>query len=263
MTERVKPGAFCWFELITTDQDAARTFYSALFGWTPNDIPMGPGGSYTIFRRGDRDTAAAYAMPPEYRAQGMPPNWLLYVLVDSADASASRAAMLGGAVTVEPLDVMDQGRMAVIADPVGARLAVWQPKQHIGVSSYGEIGAVGWADLQTRDQEKAAAFYAALFGWQMVSGGSMEPAKPGDYYHIVNGGDMIGGIPPAGQVDPDAYPAWLMYVEVTDCAASTKKAASLGARAYVDTMAIGENGLISILADPQGAVFAIHESAKR
>ena len=263
MSTQVKVGAFCWFELIANDQEAAKAFYAALFGWTPNDIPVGPDGSYTIFRRGDRDTAAAYAMPREYREQGMPPNWLLYVLVENTDAAAARASALGGSVAVEPVDVMDQGRMAVIADPLGARIALWQPKQHIGTSSYGEIGAVGWADLQVRDQVKAAAFYASLFGWQMVGGGSMQPAKPGDYYHIVNGGDMIGGIPPAEQVDPHAHPAWLMYVEVADCAASTRNAASLGARAYVDTMAIGENGTISVLADPQGAVFAMHESAKR
>jgi predicted enzyme related to lactoylglutathione lyase len=256
------PGAFCWFELVTTDHGAAKSFYSALFGWTPSDLPVGPDGSYTIFRRGDRDTAAAYAMPAEYRAQGMPPNWLLYVMVENADASAARASELGGSIAVEPLDVMDQGRMAVIADPLGARLALWQPKQHGGVSTYGEIGAIGWADLQVRDQVRAADFYSALFGWKMVEGKTMKPANPGDYYHIVNGSDMIGGIPPAEHVDPHAPPAWLMYVEVTDCAASTRQAVTLGGRSYVDTMAIGENGRISVIADPQGAVFALHESAR-
>ena len=106
MTAMLKPGAFCWFELATTDREAAKAFYSTLFGWTPADQSMGPSGAYTIFRLGDRDAAAAYAMPPEFLAQGMPPNWLVYVRVESADAVAERAASLGANVGVKPFDVM-------------------------------------------------------------------------------------------------------------------------------------------------------------
>ncbi len=262
-TVDTRPGSFCWFELTTTDQPAARSFYASLFGWVPADTPMGPGEVYTIFRLDGRDAAAAYTMRPEPRAQGVPPNWLVYVQVEDAGASAARAASLGGTVVVAPLDVMEQGRMAVIADPGGAMFAIWQPKQHTGIRAWREIGAVGWADLQVRDQEQAGAFYSALFGWQMTGGTSMTAAKPGEYFHIVNGADMIGGIPPAGQVDPNAHPAWVMYVEVADCAASTKRAVSLGGRAYVDTMEVGESGRISVIADPQGAVFALHESVTR
>jgi uncharacterized protein len=263
MSVALKPGSFSWFELTTTDQEGAKKFYSNLFGWTATDNPMGPGASYTIFRLGDRDTAGAYTQQAEQRDQGVPPNWQVYVLVESADATAARVAQLGGKVIVPPFDVMDLGRMGVFEDPAGAMIAVWQAGKHVGVRAWGEVGAVGWADLQVRDQEKAAAFYSALFGWKMVAGASAHPAKPGEYFHIMNGDSMIGGIPPANQVDPHAHPAWVMYVETADCAASTRKAASLGGRAYVDTMAIGENGLISVLADPQGAVFAIHQSAKR
>ena len=150
--------------------------------------------------------------------------------------------------------------MAVIEDPLGARFALWQPKQHAGATVWGEIGGVGWAELQVRDQTAAGGFYASLFGWRMVAGRSMNPARPGEYFHIVNGEDMIGGIPPPEHVDPQAHPAWLMFVEVADCAATTKQAAALGGRAYVDTMEIGENGRVSVIADPQGAVFAIHEA---
>jgi predicted enzyme related to lactoylglutathione lyase len=259
----LRPGSFCWFELATTDQEAAKAFYAALFGWTSNDNPMGPAGSYTIFRLGDRDAAAACTLDSAQRAQGVPPNWQVYVLAENADAAAAKASSLGATVIVQPFDVMDLGRMAVMQDPTGAVFAVWQPGRHAGVGAWAEPGAVGWADLQVRDQEKAAAFYSSLFGWKMVEGKSMNAAKPGTYHHIVNGTDMIGGIPPASQVDPNAHPAWLMYVEVADCAAATKHARSLGARAYVDTMEIGENGRISVLADPQGAVFALHESMKR
>ena len=257
------PGSFCWFELATTDQAAAKSFYETLFGWTSADMPIGPAGLYTIFKHDGRDAAAGYTLPDEQRAMGIPPNWLVYVLVENADEAAARAASLGGNVGVAPFDVMEQGRMAVIEDPTGARFAIWQAKQSAGVGVWGEAGGVCWVDLQTPDQPKAAAFYSSLFGWKMVEGKSMNSAKPGDYYHIVNGTGFIGGIPPAEHTDPNAHPAWVMYVEVGDCAALAKKAATLGARVLVDTMKVGENGSIAVIADPQGAVFALHESTKR
>jgi predicted enzyme related to lactoylglutathione lyase len=257
-----RPGDFCWFELATTDQAAAKRYYETLFGWTSADMPIGPSEMYTIFRLGGRDAAAAHTLRPEQQAQGVPPNWLPYVRVDDADTTAARASSLGGAVIVPPFDVGESGRMSVIADPTGAVFAVWRAKQHVGVGVNDEEGSVGWVDLQVRDQAKAGAFYSSLFGWKMVAGRDLRPAKPGDYFHIVNGESMIGGIPPAGQVDPNAHPAWVIYVEVADCAASTKKAVSLGGRAFVDTIEIGQEGRISVIADPQGAVFALHESRK-
>src|SRR4051812_31924891 len=258
-----KPGDFCWFELATTDQAAATRFYESLFGWVAADMPIGESEMYTIFRLGGRGAAAGGTLRAEQRAQGTPPNWLLYVQVEDADAAAARASGLGATVMVPPFDVMASGRMSVIMDPTGAVFAVWQPNQHVGVGVKDEPGSVVWADLQVRDQAKAAAFYAGLFGWKMVEGASMHPAKPGSYYHIVNGDQMIGGIPPAEQVDPNAHPAWLIYVSAEDCAASTKKAVSLGARAYVESMEIGDTGRISVIADPQGAVFALHEPKRR
>jgi uncharacterized protein len=253
-------GSFCWFELATTDQRAAKAFYSSLFGWTSTDGPGGPGGDYTVFALGDRTAAAAYTMRDEMRARGVPPNWTVYIAVDDADRAAARAASLGGTVVVPPLDVMDAGRMAVLQDPQGAAFAVWQAGKHGGVGTKGEVHSVSWADLQTRDQPGASAFYSALFGWRMVEGQSMAPAQPGDYYHIVNGEAFIGGVPPPGHGDPHAPPHWLIYVEVADCRAATARAVSLGARAYVDTLQIGKEGSISVLADPQGAVFALHQT---
>jgi hypothetical protein len=225
-------------------------------------MPMGPSEMYTIFRLRGRDAAAAFMLRPEQLSQGVPPNWMLYVLVDDADAAAARASSLGATVIVPPFDVTESGRMSVIMDPTGAMVSVWQAKNHVGVGVKDEAGSVSWADLQSHDQAKAGAFYASLFGWKMVEGKSMKPAKPGDYFHIVNGETMIGGIAPASQVDPNAHPAWVVYVEVDDCAATTQKAVSLGGRAYVDTMTVGENGRISVIADPQGAVFALHESLR-
>ena len=117
------PGSFCWIELATLDQSAAKSFYSSLFGWTPFDVPMGPGEVYTIFRLEDRDAAAAYTMRPEQRSQGVPPNWMLYISVASADDAAKRARDVGGTVHMDAFDVGDSGRMAVLQDHTGAVFA--------------------------------------------------------------------------------------------------------------------------------------------
>ena len=106
------PGSFCWLELATTDQSAAKSFYGSLFGWAPSDMPLGPDTVYTIFRLEGRDLAAAYTMFPEQRSQGIPPNWMLYVAVPSADDAAKRAASAGGTVLKDAFDVGESGRMA-------------------------------------------------------------------------------------------------------------------------------------------------------
>src|SRR5258705_12657848 len=91
-------GSFCWIELATTDQNAAKDFYSALFGWTPQDSPIGPSEFYTIFKLDGRDAAAGYTLRADQRAQGVPPNWIIYIAVDSADQSAAKTKQLGGTV---------------------------------------------------------------------------------------------------------------------------------------------------------------------
>lgn len=253
------PGSFCWFELATTDQQAAKAFYTSLLGWTVADSPIGPDEFYSMFKLDGRDVSAGYTMRPEQRQQGVPPNWMVYVAVADADATAARATSLGATVLGPPFDVMEHGRMAVLQDPAGAVFSIWQPKQHGGTGATGVTGAVSWCELSTPDQASGANFYSDLFGWKMVSGKEMTPATPGDYYHIVNGEQMIGGVAPPEQRDPNAPPHWLLYIEVANCAATTAKAKSAGANVYLDSMDVGENGVVSVIADPQGAVFGIHQ----
>src|SRR5690349_16490299 len=100
-------GSFCWIELATTDQPAAKNFYSSLFGWKSNDFPMGPDGSYTIFQLEGRDTGAAFGMNADMRAQRVPVHWALYVAVSSADDAAAMAASAGAKILVPPFDVAD------------------------------------------------------------------------------------------------------------------------------------------------------------
>src|SRR6185503_5169219 len=185
--DRHTPGTFCWFELATTDQGAAKQFYQTLFGWEASDSPISANEFYTTFKVDGRDVGAAYTMRPEQQSQGVPPNWGLYVAVDDANDAAARAATLGATILAPAFDVMEHGRMSVLEDPTGAVFSVWQGKKHAGTGISGVPNTVSWADLNTRDQVKAAAFYSDLFGWKMTSGKDMKPATPGTYYHIVNG----------------------------------------------------------------------------
>jgi predicted enzyme related to lactoylglutathione lyase len=256
--EKHAPGSFCWLELATSDQNAAKTFYTTLFGWKLNEFPMGPGETYTIFRLQDRDAAAAYTMRKEQRDMGVPPNWMLYIRVENADASAARAAELGGKVLAPPFDVMDVGRMAVIQDPTGAVFAAWQPKEHAGIGIAGVPGTMCWADLSTPDVAAAKAFYEGLFGWKIAAG---EHDTSG-YLHIQNGEAMIGGVPPSQHRNPKAPPHWLVYFQVADVDATAAKAQELGAKIWLQPTSMENVGRMAVMADPQGAALAIFKSAR-
>ena len=116
---------------------------------------MGPGEFYTIFKLDGRDAAAGYTLRPEQRSAGVPPNWILYVAVESADQIAAKAQSLGGKLIAGPFDVMDKGRMAVIQDPTGAHFCVWQEIQHSGIGIANAPGSLCWADLSTPDVQRA------------------------------------------------------------------------------------------------------------
>ncbi|HEV8130553.1 MAG TPA: VOC family protein [Acidobacteriota bacterium] len=249
------PGSFSWIELSTTDQNAAKSFYSSLFGWAVNDFPMGPNESYSIFQVEGRDAAAAHTMRPEQQSQGVPPHWMVYVAVDSADQTAKRAAELGAKVLAPAFDVFDAGRMAVLQDPTGAVFSVWQPKKYKGIGIAGVDGTLCWADLSTPDPTGASRFYSSLFGWKTVTG----EKDPSDYLHIVNGEEFIGGIPPAKHRNPKIPPHWLAYFLVSNCDQAAAKAKQLGGTVHMAPMTMENVGRWAILADPQGAVFAVFQ----
>src|SRR6185503_8791208 len=98
------PGTFCWVELATTDGEAAKKFYTELFGWSFNDSPIGPGMVYTMLKQNGKDDGALYQMPEEMTSQGIPPNWLSYASTPSADETADKAKALGGTLLKEPFD---------------------------------------------------------------------------------------------------------------------------------------------------------------
>ena len=257
--EGFQPGEFCWFELATTDQEAAKKFYMSLFGWTVMDSPMGPTDYYSMFQIEGRAVAAGYTMRQEERAQGVPPHWMLYVCVASADEIARRAPELGGKVFAPAFDVAEFGRMTVVADPTHAIFSVWQPKTHRGTQIAGVNGTVCWADLNTPDPDRAIPFYSALFGWKMAAG----EQDPSGYLHIKSGETFIGGIPPAKNLNPQAPPHWMIYFLVSDCDAAAERVKELGGTPLMGPLDIPNTGRMAIFKEPQGAVFAVFAAPAR
>ena len=256
--DRHPAGSFCWIELGTTDQNAAKAFYSALFGWVPNDMPMGPSEFYTIFKIDGRDAAAGYTLRADQRAQNVPSHWMPYIMVENLDASAAKVEPLGGKLIVAPFDVMDAGRMAVVADPTGAYFCLWQATRSTG-TQIGQIhGTLCWADLSTPDPDRAKAFYSGLLGWEIMAGDK----DTSGYLHIKNGEHFIGGVPPASHRQPGVPPHWLAYFQVDDVDATANKAKDMGAKLFLPPMTMEGVGRMSVIADPQGAVFAIFKSAR-
>jgi uncharacterized protein len=245
MAERTSyaPGTFSWVELVTSDADAAKAFYTEVFGWDYHDNPIGDGMVYTTALVDGKAAGALFASTEQ------PPHWNCYVTVASADEATQKARDLGANVMAEPFDVMDVGRMAVIADPTGAALCLWEPRAHIGAAVVNQPGALTWTDLVSPDPDAAAKFYGELFGWTF-----MDIPDSGGYRVIRNGERSNGGIPPAQGAD--APRAWLPYFGHEDVDAAVARIGELGGRTLTPPMDIGM-GRIAGVADPQGAVFAL------
>lgn len=239
-----RAGSFCWIELSTSDDAAARAFYVALFGWSRREVPLQEGFVYSILQKNGNDVGALYRSMPD----SPPSNWMSYIAVDNVDEALVRAKELGGNVIAEPMDVGDHGRMAILTDNQGAAFAIWQAKQHIGVGVRDEENTLCWNELQARDMEAAKRFYPPLFGWRM---------KESDEYtewHL--GENAVGGAMLSSA--PAEVPAfWLPYFAVADCDATVEKAQSLGAIVHVPCTDIEHVGRFAVLMDPTGASFAV------
>jgi len=252
------PGTFCWVELATTDQDGAKKFYGSLFGWSFADTDMGPGGVYTIFKNADRDCAALYTLEKERQEQGMPPCWSCYVAVENADTAAQKAASLGAKVLMDPFDVMEHGRMAIIQDPQGAIFCVWQAKKNPGVGVLDEPGAMCWTELMTSDPGAAAKFYTGLFPWTTQK---MEGPMEYTTFHRPGDAKGAGGMLKTPNEMPNVPPNWTPYFQVTSTQATVEKTNQLGGGVVVPPQTIPSVGTFAVLRDPQGAVFAVLQPA--
>jgi hypothetical protein len=253
MSERTKyaNGVFSWADLATTDQDAAKQFYSELFGWEADDRPVGDGVVYSMMELEGKDVAAISPQPQQQRDAGVPPTWNSYITVDSADAALARAKELGANVHADAFDVMDVGRMGVVQDPQGAYFMVWEPKTNIGAQLVNVPGAFTWNELASPDIDASAAFYGDLFGW------TTDAMEGGPFPYLViktPDGPSNGGIRPQTPQEP---PYWLVYFGADDTEAAVAKVEELGGSKLAGPMSIGP-GQIAIVQDPQGAVFALY-----
>jgi uncharacterized protein len=241
------PGTFSWVDLATNDPEGAKSFYGALLGWQYDDTPIGDGQSYSMAQVDGQNVAA---IGPLQGGEGIPPHWNCYVTVESADTTAQRAGELGATIVAEPFDVFDAGRMAVIQDPQGAMLSVWQPKESIGATLVNVPGALTWNDLISPDVPASAAFYRDLFGWQIDE---LE-GSDGRYWSIANDGRFNGGIMP---MPPGSHPAWNLYFAVEDVDATVARAGELGGNTVMGPMDIPNGSRLAVLADLQNAIFSV------
>lgn len=240
--ESYAPGTFCWADLGTTDREAAKGFYARVLGWQAVDA-----GTHATFTLDGREVAALHEMGDEERGK-LRPAWGSFVSVEDADALSARARELGGEPLAEPLDVLDAGRMAPVRDPTGAVVNLWQPRGRAGAARVNDPGCMVWNELATPDPERAGAFYRELLGW------STEVDATG--YAVIKRGDAInGGIRPAQDEEP---PNWLVYFRTASCDEAVAAVREAGGTVTAEPMAVAV-GRIALVADPQGAVFALFE----
>lgn len=244
-------GVPSWIDIGVADFDTAAAFYTGLFGW---DIPEGDEAT-GFYRSVTLDGKVVVGMSPMQMAPG-PPFWTTYVNVDRADDVAAKVTDAGGQVLMPPMDVMDFGRMAILADPTGAAIGLWQPKSHPGAEVTNEPGTYCWSELITNDLDAASAFYAAVLGWEArTSEGDMP------YTEFQVGGQSVAGM----MARPPAMPAmvpnfWGVYFAVADLQASLAKALELGATAMTDVIDTPAGPVVP-LADPTGAALNLIQLA--
>jgi hypothetical protein len=272
------PGVPCWIDTAQPDPLAAVDFYNGLFGWHFRDrMPEDAPGHYFVAQLFDRDVAAIGSQPD---GAAPDPVWNTYIAVDDADDAATAVTDAGGTILAPPFDVLDAGRMAIFADPAGAVFSVWQARETKGAQLVNEPATWNFSDLNTRDVDGALAFYGAVFGWvsESVAAGDAElamlrlpgygdflqqrdpelRARQGEIGAPSGFADVVAGLVrmTSDRVPDDVAPHWSVTFAVDDTDASAERGASLGATIIVEPVDAGPTR-ISVLRDPQGAVFTV------
>ena len=224
---RYEPDAFCWVGLATSDVEAAKAFYTNMFGWQVEDSDVGAAGVYTTLRCGGAEVAILYRQQPQARAAGAPPHW------------------------TAPFDVLDAGRVAAIRDPTGAIVSLWQPRTRIGATLVNDAGALCWNELVTTDVERARSFFGDLLGWEY------ETDDRGSVL-VRNAGRLNGGMREQTEQERRTAPAWLPHFTVGSAGDAARRAAQLGGRRLLP-ITQSPRGRYAVIADPQGAPFAVYE----
>ncbi|MGZ8456443.1 MAG: VOC family protein [Gemmatirosa sp.] len=247
-------GRFVWHDLMTTDAARAHAFYSALFGWTTQVMPMGEFGDYQMVSVGEHGVGG---IVPLEASHGIPSHWIAYLAVGDVDAACARIDATGGKTCVPPTDIPTIGRFAVCEDPSGALFSPFRPLD--GPTSEppmrGPAGTVAWNELLTTDPQAMAAFYAPLLGWTHET---MDMGEQGCYWLFRRGGEFAAGMmqmPPAAE----ARPHWLPYFAVASADAAAERITALGGTRLHGPVDIQDWGRMAVAQDPTGAYFAVLE----
>ena len=246
-------GAFSWAENNSSEAEAAKAFYKALFGWDTVETRIGAGMT-AIFQLHGADVCALSGMRPDQLARGLASHWNSFVTVDDVDALLDVVTGHGGAVEHGPDDVADRGRLLAIQDPAGARLNLWQPREHIGAGIVNTVGAMCWNELWTSDAAAAKEFYGALFGWEFAQ-------ETAIFSQILNRGRPNGGIL---QLDEGmlGLGSWQTGFSVACLDASLALAESLGGLTRIARHPAPGKGYFAWLEDPAGAPFYLFQLDK-
>ncbi len=246
-------GRFAWYELITTDVEAAKAFYTGVMGWGTWDASV-PGRPYTLFTAGNASVGGLMNLSQDACEMGVRPGWIGYVGVNDVDAAAERTKRLGGVVHVPPTDVANISRFSIFSDPQTATLALFkwlQPGQQPQAEPDAP-GRVGWHELLATDWEKALAFYSALFGWQRADS---DIGAAGTYQLFSAAGQTIGGMVAKPATMP--VPIWLYYFNVSDIDAAAQRVTAGGGQIVGGALEVPGGSWIVQCTDPQGAMFAL------
>ena len=249
-------GKFGWYELMTTDTDAAGKFYSDVVGWTTNRMD-GPTGAYTIFNIGETGMAGMLTIPEDAKAMGKPPSWIGYISVEDVDAHVVKIVEAGGTLCQPAMDVPGMLRFAVVADPTGAAFVVFTPNPAMPTPANRPVppavGTTSWHELYAGDLDTAWTFYSAMFGWEKIHDMDMQAAG---VYRIFGEGEVQMG----GMMTKDPHipaPFWNFYFQVEALSAAIEKVKAGGGSVSMGPMQVPGGGWIIQGKDPQGALFSL------
>ena len=248
-------GRFIWYELLANDESVAARFYTNVLGWS-TELFKRPVGQppYTMWTTGGKAFGGLMTLPEDARVGGAPSHWLGYVAVPDTDASLAQATRRGARIHLEPMDLPEVGRIAVIGDPQGAAPALFTPTtSQAQPNEPPPEGIVSWHELATDDWKNAWDFYQDLFGWQ--KGEAMDMGAMGTYQIFT-----IDGVPSGAMFDrPPQIPVsnWLYYFRVPDLDRTVETIKAGGGEILNGPMDV-PGGRIAQAMDPQGAAFAVH-----
>ncbi len=249
-------GQHTWYELMTSDVEAAKTFYTEIIGWKLMDWEEGE-KPYTMWTVGNKPVGGVLLLPDEAKAMGAPPHWIAYIATPDVDATGKKAEELGGKV-LKSMDIPKVGRFCVIQDPQGAVFAAFRAESEVDLPDREQPGMFSWHELNTTDYEKAWTFYQALFDWEPTT--SMDMGPMGTYWMYQDkssGGNSIGGMCNVAKVQ-NIPPSWLYYITVDNVDTTIERIKSKNGKILNGPMEVPGGGKIAQCVDPQGVAFAIY-----